>query len=103
MTPVRPGLSTWVTSASISRTRIRIRHSRQRLAGASSLPLVDHGGDLHVAVGQRGRVEGAVGGREAAGSAADDAVEAGRASGAGGRPPDGPAGLQVPLAVKDDG
>src|SRR5262249_46544556 len=54
-------------------------------ADASSLACVDQGGDLHVAVGQRGRVEGAVGGGEAHGAAVDDAVKAGRAPGAGGR------------------
>src|SRR6516162_467460 len=70
----------------------------RHLAGASSLARVDHGGDLQVAVGQRGRVEGAVGGGEAGGSAVDDAVEAGRAPGAGGRPLEGPAVLQVTLA-----
>src|SRR6516165_661279 len=75
---------------------------RRRPAGVSSLAGVDDGGDLHVAAGQRGRVEGAMGGGEVRGSAVDDAVEAGRAPGAGGRPLDGPAGLQVALAVKDD-
>jgi len=37
MTPVRPGRSTWATSASISRTPIRIRHSRQ-LSGVLEWP-----------------------------------------------------------------
>src|SRR5690242_2133177 len=68
----------------------------------SSLACADLGGELHVAVGQRRRVEGAVGGGKVRCSAVDDAVEAGRAAGAGGRPLEGPAGLQVALAGEDD-
>src|SRR5580704_15822215 len=76
--------------------------SPKRSAGASSLACVELGGDLHVAVGQGGGVEGAVGGGEVRASAVDDAVEAGRALGAGSRPLEGPAGLQVALASEDD-
>src|SRR6476661_4894135 len=76
--------------------------SPRRPAAGSSLAGADLGGELHVAVGQRGRVEGAVGGGKVRCSAVDDAVEAGRAAGAGGRPLEGPAGLQVALAGEDD-
>src|SRR6478752_5520202 len=76
--------------------------SPRRPAAGSSLACADLGGELHVAVGQGGRVEGAVGCGEVRCSAVDDAVEAGRAPGAGGRPLDGPVGLQVALAGEDD-
>jgi hypothetical protein len=75
---------------------------RTRLAAASLLACVDHGGELRVAVGQRGRAEGAVSRGEVRGSAVDDAVEAGRAAGAGGvvgNPVIGPEAVKNWMAV----